>query len=89
VSPDLRNATAYVIPFGGGQADALAAALNRAAGYFRAQLAHDVKLRYAPGIRFEVDSSFDHASRIDRLLHDSRVARDLAEGVPDADDDGR
>jgi ribosome-binding factor A len=88
VSPDLRNATAYVIPFGGGPADGLAAALNRAAGYFRAQLAHDVKLRYAPGIRFEVDISFDHASRINRLLHDPRVARDLAEGEPDADDDG-
>jgi ribosome-binding factor A len=94
VSPDLRNATAYMTPLGGGQADALAAALNRAAGYFRGQLAHDLKLRYAPGIRFEVDRSFDHASRIDRLLHDPRVARDLADGdgkerdTRDADDGG-
>lgn len=80
VSPDLRKATAHVTPFGGGQADALAAALNRAASYFRSQLAHDVKLRYAPGIEFEIDRSFDHASRIDRLLHDPRVVRDLADG---------
>ncbi len=78
VSPDLRNATAFVVPFGGGQADALAAALNRAAGFFRAQLAREVKLRYVPGVRFQVDRSFDHASRIDRLLHDPRVAPDLA-----------
>jgi ribosome-binding factor A len=94
VSPDLRNASAYVTPFGGGQADTLAAALNRAAGYFRGQLAHDLKLRYAPGIRFEIDRSFDHAGRIDRLLHDPRVARDLADGdgkegdTRDADDGG-
>jgi ribosome-binding factor A len=94
VSPDLRNATAYVTPFGGGQADALAAALNRAAGFLRGQVAHEVKLRYAPGIQFEVDRSFDHASHIDRLLHDPRVARDLADGdgtqggKPDSNDGG-
>lgn len=94
VSPDLRKASAYVTPFGGGQADALAAALNRAAGYFRGQLAHDLKLRYAPEIRFEIDRSFDHASRIDRLLHDPRVVRDLTAGdgkendSRDADDGG-
>lgn len=94
VSPDLRNATAYVTPFGSGRAEGLAAALNRAAGYFRAQLAQEVKLRYAPGIAFEVDRSFEHASRIDELLHDPRVARDLVGGGSeqgdgsDSDDEG-
>jgi ribosome-binding factor A len=78
VSPDLRNATAYIVPFGDGSAESLAAALNRAAGYVRGQLAQEVKLRHAPGIRFEIDRSFDHASRIDQLLHDPRVVRDLA-----------
>jgi ribosome-binding factor A len=95
ISPDLRNATAYVTPFGGGQADALTAALNRAAGYLRGQLAQEVKLRYAPGLHFEVDRSFDHASQIDRLLHDPRVVRDLVDrdepqdGNPDSDNGGR
>jgi ribosome-binding factor A len=78
VSPDLRNATAFVVPFGGGPPDALVAALNRAAGFFRAQFGRELKLRYVPGIRFEADRSFDHARRIDQLLHDSRVAPDLA-----------
>ncbi|MGE0119800.1 MAG: 30S ribosome-binding factor RbfA [Dongiaceae bacterium] len=78
ISPDLRNATAYIVPFGDGSAEPLAAALNRAAGYIRGQLAQEVKLRHAPGIRFEIDRSFDRAGRIDRLLHDPRVARDLA-----------
>jgi len=77
VSPDLRNATAFVVPFGGGPAEALVAALNRAAGFFRAQFGRQLKLRYVPGIQFQADRSFDHASRIDALLHDPRVASDL------------
>lgn len=93
VSPDLRNATAYVIPFGGGHAETLAAALNRAATHIRTRLAHDVKLRYAPAIRFDVDRSFDYAGRINQLLHDPRVIRDLEDGSGkqrgDGDDGGR
>ena len=78
VSPDLRNATAFVVPFGGGKADALVAALNRAGGFFRAQFGREFKARHVPGIKFEADRSFDHASRIDRLLQDPRVATDLS-----------
>ena len=55
VSPDLRAGTAFVLPFGGGDAAALASALNRAAGYFRKTLADSVELRVAPTIRFEPD----------------------------------
>lgn len=80
VSPDLRNATAFVVPFGGGPADALVAALNRAAGFFRAQFGRELKLRYIPGIRFQPDRSFEHAKRIDQLLHDPRVTVDLGRG---------
>jgi len=39
VSPDLKAATAFVVPFGGGDAAALAKALNNAAGFFRMRLA--------------------------------------------------
>src|SRR5215475_14548362 len=61
VSPDLHNATAFVVPFGGGEAGELVAVLNRAAGFFRAQLAHAVSLRFAPTIRFEFDRTFENA----------------------------
>ena len=80
VSPDLGNATAFVVPFAGGDVKALVAALNRAAGYFRAQIAQEIQLRYVPAVRFQPDRSFEHADRIDRLLHDPRVASDLAGG---------
>jgi ribosome-binding factor A len=78
VSPDLRAATAYITPFGGGDAAALVKALNHAGGYFRGQLAHEVDLRMAPTIRFAADTSFAQSNRIEELLHDPRVMRDLA-----------
>lgn len=83
VSPDLRNATAFVTPFGGGDARTLVAALNRAHGYFRRELVRIVKLQFAPQIRFREDETFEEASKIERLLHDPVVARDLARKADD------
>ncbi|MDJ0949637.1 MAG: 30S ribosome-binding factor RbfA [Alphaproteobacteria bacterium] len=71
VSPDLRNATAYVMPLGGADAELVAAALQRAAHYVRGQVAREVELRYMPALSFETDESFDQAARIDRLLRDA------------------
>jgi ribosome-binding factor A len=90
MSPDLRNATAYITPFGGATATKeLLQGLARAAPWFRAQIARELSLRYAPAIRFEADSAFDQAGRIERLLHDPAVARDLtAPGEDEKDDDG-
>jgi len=45
-------------------------------------LAHEVNLRMAPTIRFAADTSFAQANRIEELLHDPRVARDLAPDAP-------
>lgn len=86
ISPDLRNATAFVTPLGGGDATDAVRALRRAAPFFRAQLARAVKLRYVPTIGFEADTSFDYASRIDRLLHDPEVQRDLGHARYDGGD---
>jgi len=88
VSPDLRNATAFVTPFGGGESAKLVAALNRAHGYFRRELVRIVKLQFAPQIRFKEDETFEQVSRIERLLHDPVVARDIAkrDDEPDAPD---
>lgn len=82
VSPDLRNATVFILPFAGGDGGRIVAALNRAAGFLRSQIAHEIRLRYAPTINFVLDESFAQAQRIDSLLHDPRVARDLAPDDP-------
>ena len=78
VSPDLRSATAYVVPLGGGGLEAAVVALNRAGGFFRSRLAQEVALRHAPRIAFAPDRSFDEARRIDEILERPRVRRDLA-----------
>jgi len=82
VSPDLRAATAFVVPFGGGDAAALDKALNRATGFFRMRLSDAVELRVAPTVHFAPDLSFDKADRIEKLLHDPSVIRDLKKDDP-------
>ena len=77
VSPDLQNATAFVIPLGGGEAQEIVRALNRAAGYLRGQLGRSISLRRTPRLAFAADRSFDQAAEIDRLLQSPRVRRDL------------
>ena len=87
ISPDLRNATAFITPLGGGQVGETVAAMRRAAAFFRAQIARAIKLRYVPTLSFEADTSFEYADHINRLLHDPEVARDLSGDDLDDDDD--
>ena len=77
LSPDLRNATAFVMPLGGQDEPRLLAAMRRAAPWFRARVGEKAQLRYAPEIRFEIDRTFDEADRIGSLLRRPDVARDL------------
>jgi ribosome-binding factor A len=77
VSPDLRNATAFVIPLGGKDSARLLAALRRAAPWFRARVSEKAGLRSAPDIRFALDTTFDEADKIGALLRRPDVARDI------------
>jgi ribosome-binding factor A len=77
ISPDLANATVFVMPLGGQKSGSIVAALNRASAYFRTQLAHAVQLRHAPRISFALDTSFGYAEKIEGLLHTPEVERDL------------
>jgi len=71
MSPDLRNATVFVQPLGGGDATKVIAALGRAEPFLKRQVASEVELRYVPSFSFTPDTSFDHANRIDALLKDA------------------
>lgn len=77
IGPDLKHAIAFVARLGRTDIDALLPALKRAAPYFRSQVAHALRLKFAPELTFEPDHALDYASRIDRLLHAPEVARDL------------
>lgn len=90
ISPDLRHATCFVAPLGGGRyggADSvkLVEALRRVSGYLRGQLAREISFKFMPELAFQPDLSFDKAEEVERLLHSPQVARDL-ESRDDDDD---
>lgn len=93
VTPDLRNATVWIVPLGGGEAGELLAGLTRNAGRLAGLVARDIKLKFAPRLRFERDTAFDTSSRIDALLRDPVVRRDVesaeADGETDSEAEGR
>lgn len=77
VSPDLKQATAYVMPLGGVRQTEIIEALQRSRKQIRGHLSRAVNLKHTPELRFELDTSFDRSASIDRLLDDPRVAQDL------------
>jgi ribosome-binding factor A len=77
VSPDLRNATAFIMPLGGQDKERLLAAMKRATPWFRARVGEKAGLRSAPDIRFQLDTTFDEADKIGALLRRPDVARDI------------
>jgi ribosome-binding factor A len=77
MSPDLRQATIYVMPLGGRDEKPVLAALERNKRYLRGEIARRVNLKFAPDIRFRLDERFDEAERIEKLLRTSEVRRDL------------
>jgi ribosome-binding factor A len=80
VSPDLKHATAFVMPLGGAKLAEVLAGLARSAGYLRREMAKEVQLRHTPELAFAGDTSFDHASRINELLKRPNERRDLQPG---------
>ncbi|HEY0959880.1 MAG TPA: 30S ribosome-binding factor RbfA [Novosphingobium sp.] len=77
MSPDLRHASVYVKPLLGADEEAVVKALRTNTAFFQREVAQRLKLKYAARIKFLPDESFDEASRIDALLADPRVLRDL------------
>jgi ribosome-binding factor A len=66
------------MPLGGTHVPEILAALQRGAGFMRGLVARELDLRYVPSLRFELDTTFDHASRIEALLHRPDIERDIA-----------
>jgi len=80
MSPDLRLATAFVMPLGGKDEQPVIEALERHKKTLRQEVARRVDLKFAPDLRFLRDESFDEAARIDALLRSDKVRRDLEQG---------
>ena len=77
MSNDLKLANAYVMPLGGQRAAEIVEALNRHRKFIRGRISPDLGLKFAPEVKFFVDTTFDEYGRIDALLRSERVQRDL------------
>lgn len=76
-SPDLKVATAYVLPLGGeGQEDVIAL-LARNKGELRRIIGKKLELKYAPDLRFRIDETFDKMDETRRLFEQDNVRRDV------------
>ena len=77
MSPDLRHATVFVKPLLGADEEIVLKALRTNTAYFQKEVAGRLKLRFAAKLKFLGDESFDEASRIEALLANPKVQRDL------------
>ena len=82
VTPDLRIATAFVLPLGGKDKEEAIAALARNKGEIRHVITKQMSVKHSPDIRFLLDDTFDRMDETNRLFAQEDVRRDLA-----ADDD--
>jgi ribosome-binding factor A len=80
MTPDLRHATAYVKPLMGAGEDEVVHALRQNTAFLQREVAQRLGLKFAPKLRFRKDESFAEADRIESLLRDPKVARDLDDG---------
>src|ERR1700758_3085539 len=85
MSPDLRHATIFVEPLGGGHASEVVESLNRHAKFLRGRLGRSIDMKFTPDLKFLHDESFNEAQRMDRLFDDPKVQQDLRRDfTPDA-----
>lgn len=85
-SPDMKHATVFVTTLNGDKMDVVLPALRRAASFLRGQVAKTVRLRHTPQLSFQADTSFDYAQKINTLLHQDVIARDLSDNEEPSDD---
>ncbi len=87
ISPDLKNATAFIVPLGGEHKAEVLKALKRCSAFLRGAIGHEVRLRVVPRLSFELDVSFDHAQKIEEILHRPEVLQDIRPDDPDQNND--
>jgi ribosome-binding factor A len=87
-SPDLKVATAFVLPLGGEGREAALTLLRRNRSELRRAVSKGLTLKFAPELRFAIDETFDRMDDTRRLFAEDRVRRDLAEEASDNETEG-
>ena len=86
VTPDLKIATAFVLPLGGRDREKAIAALKRNKGELRRAISKDMTLKFAPDLRFRIDETFDRIDATRAMFADETVRRDIAASDDDDSD---
>ena len=77
MSQDLKYASVYLMTLNNSHLQEVIGGLQLAANYLRKQIAAKMQLRYTPELVFKVDKSFEQVDKIEKLLRDPKVAKDL------------
>ena len=77
LTPDLKHAMVFVSRLGRSDVEELIPVMKRASAYMRGQVAHALRLKFAPDLHFQPDHALDYAMKIEKLMHQPEVARDL------------
>ena len=72
MSPDLKNARAYVIPLGGKDSDKAVNILTEFSPRIRKVLSKKVDMKFSPRVSFVSDKSFDYAEKIEKLIQENK-----------------
>jgi len=77
ISPDLKNASIFVVPIGEHSLEEAVLCLNQAAPFFKKHIGLRLSLRYVPKLKFLPDTSVAYAEKIETLLKSEKVQKDL------------
>ena len=78
VSKDLRIALVYIMPLGGNNKEEIVNLINENRHIFQRTISKEkLKIKYIPKIKFYLDDTFDEAQKIQKLLSNKKVQRDL------------
>ena len=72
MSPDLKNAKAYVIPLGGKDLEKSVNVLTEFSHLIRKALSKKIDMKFLPRVYFVCDTSFDYAEKIERLIQENK-----------------
>ena len=72
MSPDLKNARAYVIPLGGKDTEKAVDILTQFSHRIRKALSKKIDMKFLPRVSFISDKSFDYAEKIDKLIKENK-----------------
>ena len=72
MSPDLKNARAYVIPLGGKDAQKTVNTLTEFSHLIRKALSKKIEMKFLPKVSFVSDKSFDYAEKIEKLIQKNK-----------------